>query len=1109
MGLLNFFTSRFYKRLALLLYYYPLRALVGCVVILLMFVSQLKTITIDTSTEGFLADDSSEILQYNAFLTKYERDEVVLLTLQSSELFSLEFFSALNALHQQLENELPYIQEVDSLINARNVYGLEDELVIETLTEDFPKTPKQMEKIKAFAIGNSQNVNRYFDKDLTLTTIFVRLKGLYPTDGGQLLPLSSEFISAEIERIKTIVAQHEPAVGKIHLSGSPMITEHLKQNIKHDMRRFTMLTLVIVLVLLGLVFRRLKIVVLPLVVVIPSVLLTFSLMAITGQPIQSPVTILPAFLLALGVADSIHFLGAFLKAYERSPSQKRAMIKAMHKTAIPMLLTSLTTAAGMLSFSTAGIVPIANLGIFAAFGVVIAFVLTVVLLPITLRLINIKRPVTYTEAEGESKSVGWFERMIERLVPLITDYAKPIVVVFGLIMAFSFYSISLLQFSHNPLKWFPEDAPIRVSTQLMGDKMGGVIPVELIIDSGVSRGAISPEFLKALDAFVDELNADDSGAQAQIKIGKVIALTDIVKEVNQALHADDPTQYRIPDNGQQIAQELILVEMGNAEDLYQLTDRDYRVARVTVMSPWLNATAFPQLKNKIMEAYQQHLAAISTIEMTGIIAILMQTMNEVIHTTAVSYTLAFVLISLMMILLLRSVRYGLVAMIPNVFPVAVILAGMYWFGIPLDMFTLLVGTIAIGLAVDDTIHFMHSFRQHYDAGCNVPSAIQQTLTGAGRAMCVTTMVLAGGFFVFTQSNMGNLQNFGVLTGICIVLALVSDFILAPALMVLMHGSDSEAGKKNPMSKRTVQAKNSADTESKHQTELLIAPESTNTANLMSLIKANQRVAVGLLVVVAILILALTESRSNPCHNLSLTRCLSPNALYHRHISPPPVPTPTLVTQGKQGVLACMNCHGDKGQGDWDAGYPRLAGLNGLYIEKQLKDFSRNNLDVGVTMEPISRDYSKTPRVYKDLTVFSPGIRYEHVMSDIAKKLTDSEIEQLGVYYAQLPFKATPVAVDFQTLERGRELALRGKPEYMLPRCSGCHGPKGQGFGRHFPPLAGQPPSYIISQINRWQRGERDNDHLAMMKNVANLLTDGDKVNIAAYYSNMSYQKKGG
>jgi len=213
----------------------------------------------------------------------------------------------------------------------------------------------------------------------------------------------------------------------------------------------------------------------------------------------------------------------------------------------------------------------------------------------------------------------------------------------------------------------------------------------------------------------------------------------------------------------------------------------------------------------------------------------------------------------------------------------------------------------------------------------------------------------------------------------------------------------------------------------------------------------------------------------------------------------------IANQSIDSMPACTRCHGNQGQGDLKAGIPRLAGLHPDYIFKQLEDFARNPLNTRVALDPIARDYNRTPRLFVDLTVFTPGTRAFPVMNRIARSLSRQEKRQLASYFSVLSFEAIPVASDFETLQRGEDLALRGKPEYGVPACISCHGKKLQGIDDLFPPLAGQPPKYIVDQINSWQRGRRDNDHQALMRNVANQLTDGDKANIAAYIANLSYK----
>jgi cytochrome c553 len=217
----------------------------------------------------------------------------------------------------------------------------------------------------------------------------------------------------------------------------------------------------------------------------------------------------------------------------------------------------------------------------------------------------------------------------------------------------------------------------------------------------------------------------------------------------------------------------------------------------------------------------------------------------------------------------------------------------------------------------------------------------------------------------------------------------------------------------------------------------------------------------------------------------------------------------LAAQGREGVPACAGCHGQNGEGNWQTGFPRLAGLPAAYITKQLEDYGREDPLTGAHFDPVARDYSKTPRIDVPLSVLTPGVRRDAIMAPIAKALTEEERKQLGHYYATLSFKATPVAGDPETLERGEDLVLRGKPEYGVPGCFSCHGLNGVGVGAVFPAIAGQPPQYTIEQINRWQSGARDNDENALMRSIAIWMTDGDKHYVATYLANLSYEVRNG
>ena len=210
------------------------------------------------------------------------------------------------------------------------------------------------------------------------------------------------------------------------------------------------------------------------------------------------------------------------------------------------------------------------------------------------------------------------------------------------------------------------------------------------------------------------------------------------------------------------------------------------LARLTIRLPWRDTLVYVPFLRDTEQRFRTTLGAGVDITTTGVMSILSRTLDAAIRSAAKSYVIAFVVITLMMIVLIGKLKLGLASMLPNLTPIIVTIGLMWWIGIPLNMFTMLVGSIAIGIAVDDTIHFMHNFRRYFAETGDVRVAVNRTLHTTGRAMLVTSVVLAIGFYIFLFASLNNVIQFGLLTGTAIVLALLADFLLAPALMVLLH-----------------------------------------------------------------------------------------------------------------------------------------------------------------------------------------------------------------------------------------------------------------------------------------------------------------------------------
>jgi predicted RND superfamily exporter protein len=353
-----------------------------------------------------------------------------------------------------------------------------------------------------------------------------------------------------------------------------------------------------------------------------------------------------------------------------------------------------------------------------------------------------------------------------------------------ILFAMSIYYTGQVSYSHNVLSWINEKEKITADVPYIDTHLNGTIMLEVILDTGKTDGLKDPLFLSQLQAFKQKIMAY---ADAHLYVGKVYAIDDIIMEVNQSLNGNDPKSYAVPQIRAAVSQELLLFENSGSDDLERFTDRDYRVARVSIKTPWTDAVYL-----KIFVAHVQALAKScfpdgTSNVVTGIPARLSRSIPASLHSMAKSYVAAFLVITLLMIIHVGNFKIGLLSMISNLLPIFMTMGIMGVFHIRLDMSTIMIGSIAIGIVVDDTLHFMYNFRKYFDQTGDASLAIEKTMLGTGRALLLTSVILSAGFFILMTASLSLLVVFGWLTGLTIVFALLADFIVNPALMVLVTG----------------------------------------------------------------------------------------------------------------------------------------------------------------------------------------------------------------------------------------------------------------------------------------------------------------------------------
>lgn len=780
-----------------------------------MLGAQARHLTIDTSNEGLLQPDDEILTTYNSFRDQFGRDDLLVMAIKSDNVFTISYLTKLKELHEQLEAELPHVNDVTSMVNARDTRGQGDTLLVDDLLRHFPKNDEDLADLKKRVMANPVYVNQLVSADGTFSTILIEsdtyssvgmdssediLAGFddeftFDAEQASDAPVEKEtpkFLTDQenaelVAKAEAIAASFNGPEFEISMAGSPAVIHTVKQLMMKDMKKFLRLAVLSIGFCLFIMFRRISGVILPLLVVALTLITTLGLMAKLGVQFKVPTIILPSFLLAVGVGASVHVLSLVYQRLRIGGNKEDALVYAMGHSGLAIVMTSFTTAAGLVSFATAEVAPIADLGLFSSIGVVISLVYTLILLPTLLAIFPLKQIKNQEVGTKQDDSNTRFDRFIDWSARITTSYPKRIVFVSALVVLIFGAGIPKLHFSHNQLSWLPEHLPVRVATEVIDNNMRGSVALEIVLDTGSENGLYDRDVLQALDTLAARLENFEQGS---IFVGKVISVTTILKEIHKALHENRPEMYTIPNNGALIPQEFLLFENSGSDDLQDFVDSRFSKARVTIKVPWRDALTYVPFIAEIEKQFSSTFAGITvddtpvTISTTGIMSLFARILDATMRSAAQSYGLAIVVITLMMILLIGNVRIGLIAMIPNISPILITMGIMGWFSIPLDMFTMLVASIAIGLAVDDTIHFIYNFRKYYQESGDVHLAVAHTLHTAGRAMVTTSIVLSIGFFLFMLASMNNVFYFGMLVGLAIVIALLADFILAPALMAL-------------------------------------------------------------------------------------------------------------------------------------------------------------------------------------------------------------------------------------------------------------------------------------------------------------------------------------
>jgi len=771
-------------------------AIVAVSALTLGLAAQVPRLEFDNSNEAFLHEDDPERIRYDQFRERFDPDDRVVMVLHPPEIFDLDFLERLRVLQEDVEATVPYTEEVTSLINARNTWGRGDELVVEDLLEDWPENEADLAALRERVMSNPLYRNILISENGRYTTVTIKpftyspnvdegdvLGGFVADDASPAEAARPPFLTDEegreiVAALMKVIDRNRSEEMEIYVVGGAVFDYTFTETMQKDATAFMSLALAVIALFLLILFRRLAGLLMPVCVVVASMISSIGIMVLLGIPYSVTLNMLPAFLLTVGVCDSVHLLVVVYQRIAAGDSRHDAIVFALGHSGLAIAMTSVTTACGLMSFVFADLKPIAQLGVIAPIGVMLAMVYSLVLLPALLAVAPHRRRAGDLHLGRRSA----LDRFLASVGDAATGHPGRVLAGTAVILLVGLGGVLRVRFSHNGLRWFPEDDPVYIASTLVDREFKGASTMEVLINTGEENGLHAPDTLQRIERVMQRAGQLEVDGKP---VNKAVSIVDVVKETNQALNANDSSFYALPGNRQLIAQELLLFENSGSDDLEELTDSQFQTARMTLRTPWVDAMQYPALFDQIRTSLRDIMGDTATFELTGGAMLFTKIFQGVIHSLVRSYLFAFLVITPLLVLLIGNWRQGLAAMIPNVIPVYLVLGFMGWAGIPIDVSTLLIGGIVLGVAVDDTIHFMHKFNRYYQQSGDPRFAVNETLATTGTAMLFTTLVLTFGFVVYTAAYLKNVQWFGLLAGTATVTAFLADVVLGPALMVLV------------------------------------------------------------------------------------------------------------------------------------------------------------------------------------------------------------------------------------------------------------------------------------------------------------------------------------
>ncbi len=726
-------------------------------------------------------DDADEIqIATDKFEKQFGNNDNLGILIEADDVFDPEVLKMMLELENELLEKIPYADEVTSLANLEISIGNEEGMeVISPFKDGIPEDPKQIEAARKLFLSRKSFADKIVSSDSKETWFTLSLNE-FPTSEEWKKETSTDPLFQVGEAAIEVLSSPKYKSDKYTLKpvGMPYTETEERDFFGRETILRTVSCFIAMITLLIFFVRSLRGVVIPAVTSVLGTLVVFGILGHLKIGIDANMMSLPVMLgMALSVGYSIHLINTFKRFYRSTQNRKQAVVHAVEETAWPLLFTAITTIGSVLSFLSTGIISIAWVGYTAAGIVFTNYLFVIILIPVSLSFGKNKQ-----FKENEIKST-FGERIMEKLGVFTLKNRKSLLVGFIIVILLLIPGIRKVEVNIDMFKMMGLKIPyVKRVHEIVNSQLGSYISYNITVNYDEVDKIKDPKVMQNFDKLLKEIGKFELTAKNKNN-ASIFSILDIIKDMNQTLNADKEEFYKIPSSKEMIAQLLFLYEMSGGTKLFKWIDEDYSILRAQIQMREFNAN---EIVKELAEVKRlgKELFPNAQVSIVGTAVQFAEMNSRIVTAELKSILISFLTISILLILVFSSFETGLIGMIPNLIPMAFIGGYMGYFDLPLDMMTMTIIPMVLGIAVDDTIHFINHIKYEFEKEQNYRKAIITSFKHVGVALAMTTIILSAGFGMYIFAPAAVMSRMGLLIFMGLSAALVSDYLATPILIYL-------------------------------------------------------------------------------------------------------------------------------------------------------------------------------------------------------------------------------------------------------------------------------------------------------------------------------------